>query len=153
MNETLIENWNDCVGDDDSIWHLGDFAFCGGDRLRSILGALNGKKGLILGNHDKSMPAWAKECFHLGVHHYRELRIEDSTLILFHYPMHTFEKMYYGAFHLFGHVHGTVQFADRRMDVGVDANNFRPISYQEVKEKLGNRECPHESNPPGLFRE
>lgn len=33
MNEALIENWNLVVSEDDTVFHLGDFAFGGGKVL------------------------------------------------------------------------------------------------------------------------
>ncbi len=50
MNETLIERWNSAVKPLDTVYHLGDFCF---GRANLIIAArLNGKKRLILGNHD-----------------------------------------------------------------------------------------------------
>lgn len=50
MNEQLITNWNKTVGQKDIIYHLGDFAF--GSSNIGIAGRLNGRKRLIMGNHD-----------------------------------------------------------------------------------------------------
>lgn len=55
MNEALIRNWNAVVGPDDLVFHLGDFAFklCDeAERIRGIFHRLNGRKRLVLGNHD-----------------------------------------------------------------------------------------------------
>ena len=53
MNEKLIENWNSVVGPDDIVFHLGDFAFGGSGLWKEVLSRLNGKKYLIIGNHDE----------------------------------------------------------------------------------------------------
>jgi calcineurin-like phosphoesterase family protein len=50
MNEKLIDNWNSVVGVKDIVYHLGDFAF--GQRNINIAGRLNGRKKLVMGNHD-----------------------------------------------------------------------------------------------------
>lgn len=50
MNEQLISNWNSTVSPKDIIFHLGDFAF--GRNNVDIAARLNGRKRLILGNHD-----------------------------------------------------------------------------------------------------
>lgn len=50
MNEKLIANWNSVVGHSDVVWHLGDFCF--GRHNIAIAGRLNGKKRLVMGNHD-----------------------------------------------------------------------------------------------------
>lgn len=52
MNETLIENWNRVVSQDDIVFHLGDFCMGGSHEWTKILNRLNGKIYLILGNHD-----------------------------------------------------------------------------------------------------
>jgi calcineurin-like phosphoesterase family protein len=50
MNEVMIENWNRVVKKNDIVYHLGDFAF---GRLNiKIAERLNGKKKLVMGNHD-----------------------------------------------------------------------------------------------------
>lgn len=49
----MINNWNNKVGPDDLIFHLGDFAFGGSELWNSILPKLNGHKVLIIGNHDR----------------------------------------------------------------------------------------------------
>lgn len=43
--------------------------------------------------------------------------------------------------HLHGHVHSKSGFVgpELRYDVGVDNNNFAPISYKEVKYLINNR--------------
>lgn len=53
MNEVLIENWNKVVSKDDTVFHLGDFAFGGSSVWNSIIPRLNGHINLIIGNHDR----------------------------------------------------------------------------------------------------
>ncbi|MBQ3421921.1 MAG: phosphoesterase, partial [Romboutsia sp.] len=56
MNEKLIANWNAKVKPEDIVYHLGDFAFRGAnmnlDRIIEFYNRLNGKKILIIVNHD-----------------------------------------------------------------------------------------------------
>lgn len=52
MNETIISNWNNTVGQDDIVFHLGDFCLGGSAEWTKILDRLNGKIYLIMGNHD-----------------------------------------------------------------------------------------------------
>ena len=54
MNEILIRNFNSCVKKNDTVYILGDFSFASPEETRKILEKLNGKKHLIIGNHDKS---------------------------------------------------------------------------------------------------
>ena len=55
MNETIIERWNKVVGDKDTVYHLGDFCF--GKSSIAIASRLNGRKLLVLGNHDTYQPS------------------------------------------------------------------------------------------------
>ena len=50
MNETLIERWNSVVQPHHLVYHLGDFCF--GKKNMDIAARLNGKKKLVMGNHD-----------------------------------------------------------------------------------------------------
>ena len=52
MNEAMIERWNRVVGKDDLTWILGDFCMGGAERWAAMLDRLNGRKALIVGNHD-----------------------------------------------------------------------------------------------------
>jgi len=49
-DEWLIEQWNNTIGPDDVVLHLGDFAF---KRIQEVQPRLNGRIILILGNHDR----------------------------------------------------------------------------------------------------
>jgi len=49
-----MNKWNEVVGKDDIVWHLGDFALCKSEEIQIIFNRLNGIKNLITGNHDKS---------------------------------------------------------------------------------------------------
>ena len=51
MNEALITNWNNVVKPNDTVFHLGDFAFGGSYIWNNVLSRLNGNIHLILGNH------------------------------------------------------------------------------------------------------
>ena len=55
MTEDLIRRWNNRVGPEDTVYHLGDVGMNKGDRLSTIIRRLNGqRKILVCGNHDKT---------------------------------------------------------------------------------------------------
>jgi calcineurin-like phosphoesterase family protein len=144
MNETLIKNWNAWVHKNDEIYILGDFAYKGtGLEAESIIKRLNGKKYLIKGNHDKFIEdknfnknnfEWIKDYYVLP---YKKLKF-----VLFHYPIFEWEGYFGDAIHLYGHVHnsgnniqGREKFnilGKRALNVGVDVNDFYPISIEEI---------------------
>jgi calcineurin-like phosphoesterase family protein len=135
MDRTIIERWNETVGPEDDIWHLGDFAFGPPPaRIAEIFGALNGRKHLIIGNNDGpaavELPGWA------SVQHYVELSVEGKRLVLCHYPFRTWNRMGQGVINLHGHSHGRLKPVSRQYDVGVDVWDFRPVTLATV---LGTR--------------
>ena len=146
MDECLIEIWNRIVRPGDIVYHLGDFAFCDRNRALEILSQLNGKKIICRGNHDKLLKDGAiREQFEKIVD-YLEIYVDDNSLeqkrqmiVLSHYAFLVWNKRHYGSWMLHGHSHGSLQYPaghTRIMDVGVDACNFQPISYEQVKEKM-----------------
>lgn len=55
MDRTMIKRWNRVVQPKDTVYHLGDFGLTSKKRKIKIFNKLNGKKILILGNHDKTI--------------------------------------------------------------------------------------------------
>jgi calcineurin-like phosphoesterase family protein len=128
MDAGLIERWNEIVGPDDEIWHLGDFARtarCAAE----ILPRLNGRKHLVLGNNDPpevSCEPWE------SVAAYAEIEVEGRNLVLCHYPFRSWSGMHRGAWNLHGHSHGRLKPLKRQYDVGVDARGYRPVRLTEL---------------------
>ena len=145
MNEVLIENWNKVVSDDDTVFHLGDFG--GSNVWKEIIPRLKGHINLIIGNHDrKNLRQGYMSLFNMVVPQL-QIEIEDTSIYLNHYPFLCYGGSYRGVWQLFGHVHSGpgadgLDISRLRVllptqyDVGVDNNNFTPISYKEVKNKI-----------------
>lgn len=147
MNEVLIENWNKVVSKDDTVFHLGDFAFGGSSVWNSIIPRLNGHINLIIGNHDRKNLRQGYMSYFDMVVPQLQIEIEDNSIYLNHYPFLCYGGSYRGVWQLFGHVHSGpgadgLDISRLRVllptqyDVGVDNNNFTPISYREVKNKI-----------------
>lgn len=136
MNNKLIENWNNKVGKDDTVYVLGDFAYrTREEQVRVFYKQLNGKKILIRGNHDKK---WMDDIFE-EVYDFKEIFFNGYCFSLMHYPMVEWPKSRYGSIHCHGHQHNHMPYNEHmkrtkmfRYDVGVDANNFVPISILDV---------------------
>ena len=152
-DEELIKRWNSKVPEDGIVFHLGDVAFGNPQRVNEILNQLNGTIYLVIGNHDwRSIVKnhWSR---------FREMtqqinmKIGEQHIILNHYPLLCFSGVYRESnptWQLFGHVH-TSPYADSGLDtprlanlfptqydVGVDNNNFTPVSYFDILKKLNN---------------
>ena len=73
MDREIIRRWNSVVGDNDLVYHLGDFCSGGQDRCRELLSQLKGRKRLLIGNHDAYLTPqqWRdlgfEECYDLPV--------------------------------------------------------------------------------------
>ncbi len=121
MNEAMISAWNQVVGTDDEIWHLGDFAYGEGRWLDELWWRLNGVKHLVIGNHDAdnlgvlTLP-WATPPTHLA-----EASVNGTKVVMCHYPLRSWQGVGKGAIHLFGHMHGRLSGNSLSCDVGVDA--------------------------------
>ncbi len=110
MNASLTENWNRVVGPEDLTWILGDFCAGNAARWREILCSLNGRKALIVGNHDPSDAVeGVRDCLE-DIASYREIEDYGRHVVLCHYPIPSFHDHYLGWFHLYGHVHTSFEW-------------------------------------------
>lgn len=102
----IIKRWNDAVGIDDEVWILGDISWYNATKTIEIFNQLNGVKHLCVGNHDKKLlkNKDVRGLF-MEVVDYKELMFNNQTIVLSHYPIPCFNAHYYGAYHLYGHVH------------------------------------------------
>lgn len=128
MDAVMIERWNSLVKPNDIIYVLGDF--CWG-RPEKYVEQLNGEKHLILGNHDRQSIGVYRQNF-TSVDNYKEIKIPGNSVCLEHYPIYQWNRRYYGSLHCHGHCHGLKTSDCRRMDVGVDTNNFYPYNLDEI---------------------
>lgn len=142
MTEAIIENWNSAVSTDDIVFNLGDFMWSGS--YGSLIPKLNGRIHLILGNHDRHINStWSK--YLEGIYEQLTLLIDNKIVYLNHFPYLCFPE---NAYQLFGHVHLSKTKNDGKdfvrcsyllptqYDVGMDFNNYKPISWVEVKQRI-----------------
>jgi len=131
MNKILINNWNDTISDNDTVYHLGDFALMNNNKITEYLNKLRGIKILILGNHDR-LNRKNKNLFK-NIYKSYSLFYRGLTIVLSHYPYKFIPPN--GVIHLHGHSHGKETKIKNKIDVGVDNTNYYPISIDEVIEK------------------
>lgn len=155
MNEVMIERWNTVVKPDDVVIHLGDVALGKIAETLPLIGRLNGYKVLVPGNHDRVfsgekqakrdrfLPEYEK--VFQKVHAEKiwvKFRDENRWAQASHFP-------YQGDSHgedrhadkrpldnglplIHGHVHESWKHNGRMFNVGVDVNNFFPVSEDEI---------------------
>jgi calcineurin-like phosphoesterase family protein len=147
MNAALIKNWNAVVNTNDTVYHLGDFAFLKLYFVKNILRQLNGTKHFILGNHDQVIKDNQKELIRLGllasVQDYLKINAGKQNIVLFHYGMRVWDGSHRGTIHLYGHSHSTLPPHGKSVDVGVDCkeitHEYRPIHIDEVVSYMDKR--------------
>lgn len=129
MDALLIDRWNAIVGPDDIVWHLGDVARRAAD-VPALLARLHGTKHLLRGNNDPdatvAAPGWA------SVGDYAEIAVEGRKLVLCHYPFRSWNGQHKGAINLHGHSHGRLKPVPRQFDVGVDVQDFAPVTLERL---------------------
>lgn len=142
MNERLINNWNERVGIDDTVFHLGDFGFGNASKLADIRIRLNGRIFFVLGNHDLSISKsqWQHTVGMTGVYGSYEL----EEFLLYHYPKESPEgdktkgklqrpPIEFEGWCLTGHVHEHWRIKNKCLNVGVDVHDYRPLSLDECR--------------------
>ena len=128
-----------------SIWEISPLVE--GNVWKEIIPRLKGHMNLIIGNHDRKNLRQGYMSFFDMVVPQLQIEIEDTSIYLNHYPFLCYGGSYRGVWQLFGHVHSGpgadgLDISRLRVllptqyDVGVDNNNFTPISYREVKNKI-----------------
>lgn len=87
MDEYLLAQWNNCVGESDTVYILGDLFFRNTVLANEYLNRLHGKKHLIKGNHDKD---WMKkadlEKHFASISSMLEISDGSHKITLCHYP-------------------------------------------------------------------
>lgn len=156
MDTGLIGNWNQVVGRNDEVYVLGDFCFKGASKAIQYLENLNGKIHLIGGNHDHFISQQSFELYvarqlnalcHSGKYDphivregwYKHMMDGEHEVVLCHFPI-----LYWDgqddrrSLHLYGHMHSRPGMQHPHPDafnVGVDVNNYRPVSLEELLER------------------
>jgi calcineurin-like phosphoesterase family protein len=157
MNRTIVDNINAVVGEDDILFHLGDWSFGGFEQIEKFRSQLVCKNiHIVLGNHDHHIEKdkdGIQSLFssvhsfipHLLVKREKEGSkgmLERFGFCVFHYPIASWIDMNQGVIHLHGHVHLPKHLRlgeGRSLDVGMDGNAMKPYSLDEVMRLVKNQ--------------
>ncbi len=174
MNRALIDNWNETVGVHDTVWVVGDFALGKIAETLPLAGALHGHKMLIAGNHDRCWSGhgrragdWTERYLDAGFAAVTQgsttLEFDGHRVLVCHFPYrgdsHDHDRFVHhrpadaGQWLLHGHVHERWAQHGRMINVGVDTNDFRPISARAISRIIEagptNREAFGQRSPSG----
>jgi calcineurin-like phosphoesterase family protein len=135
MDKQIIEKWNSKITDEDTVYILGDIALSK-DKV-SLAQKLNGKKHLILGNHDYHNLHKIRElnCFQ-SVSYMKIINLDGKTLTLCHFPTYSF----IGDYMIYGHVHNNekdeswleVRVKPNMLNAGIEVNDYLPATFEEL---------------------
>jgi len=139
MKNIIKKCWNRVVKEEDKVYVVGDFSLQS-PKLRQIfkqiLDNLNGRKILVVGNHEVD-----KIFFYAGDHGigfeqvvYPYLEVEE--FVLCHDP--TLSIVLPDRPFIVGHVHQMWHTLRNCYNVGVDVNDFTPVSIETIREHFRN---------------
>lgn len=142
MNQCIRDNWNSVVKPEDKVYHLGDVYlgknWTGGEKIVDFLRSLNGKKRLILGNHDNGKDQNLLNSFQ-KITMWRDFK--EFGVLLTHVPIHPHSLLRGGrdCINVHGHTHNNivedevVPYKDRRYkNVCVEHTNYFPVNIEEL---------------------
>lgn len=121
----LVARWNATVRPKDTVWHLGD-VYLGGKDKHPILGALNGVKKLVLGNHD-AYPLEIYQRYFSRIYGAAEYR----HCLLTHVPINPNQFPRY-ARNIHGHMHSKRLDDPRYVCVSVEHWDLRPVLFDKI---------------------
>lgn len=138
-DDVLIDNYNKLISNEDTCYILGDICWKQSyESYKKCFNRLNGKKIVIIGNHDnkQNLIKCKKEGLILDVCENKLLQIGKNLVFLSHFAHREWKSYYKGAYHLYGHSHGNLEDYKQSTDIGVDMWEYEPVSWDEVKQYI-----------------
>lgn len=135
MNNQLVDNWNNIVSKEDRVFIVGDYSKMDFEKTKQITRQLNGKKYLVIGNHDEFSLSEYLDMGFLNAYDYPILI--DGFFLLSHEPLYVNENMPY--VNIYGHIHGNPNyntFSSCGHCVSVEKIEYKPIDLEEIKKKI-----------------
>lgn len=138
MDEVMVERWNAKIGARDIVYHMGDVAIH--KRNLETIHRLNGRKILILGNHDVEKASKYLQYFS----DVRAFKMIPKMFVATHVPIHAGSIGRF-KFNVHGHLHERVVLNEageedlRYLNVSVERINYTPISVDEIWAILSKR--------------
>lgn len=139
MDDAMIRRWNATVSPNDTVYHIGDFAFGNTGRIRHYREQLNGSIYLVTGNHDRHRPSVYLSC---GFHGVWKKRVVDSVDGVIIEMSHRAENLLdlndnqrqFISWQLFGHTHnhGPKRLPSGAINCSVEHWNYTPRTLAEL---------------------
>ncbi len=130
MKKEIIKNWNSIVTNEDKVFHLGDVCFGNKEVAKDFVSKLNGKKYLIMGNHDKSHSVkWWLDSGFIWVSKYPILY--RNFYILSHEPIYI--NSWIPMINVHGHMHSKKMESSQYINISCECVNYMPVDFEEIK--------------------
>lgn len=134
MDKTILDNTFDTLKKGDTLYCLGDLTFRDTIAQEFLRKLIQIGVGLVYlrGNHDSKI----MRVFYplkIPVDSLKTCNFDNQVVVLCHFAMRIWDRSHYGSWHLYGHSHGTLPPLGKSYDVGVDNNNFAPVSWEQIK--------------------
>ena len=128
----IIDRYNSVVGKDDLVYILGDVGFKPIEALKKLIRQLNGRKILIIGNHDQLDDNTYRNMGFIEI--YRHPVYYSENIILSHIPLKEgFNNPW--VINIHGHLHQSNLNLENYFNVNVEKTNYLPINIEVFKEK------------------
>lgn len=142
MDNTILDNINTIVKEEDELWFLGDFCFASSrhtyyETAKKYRNRINCKNiYILLGNHDKL----AISPLFSSVNTLTNITYNSRIIVMCHYAMRTWYDQG-RSYMLYGHSHGNLPDDPNALsiDVGVDCHDFKPLSFYDVEKIMAKK--------------
>jgi len=145
MDEYIVNKWNSIVKPHDKVYHLGDVVMK--KRYIDVVKRLNGKKRLIMGNHDifgfQFYADYFDEVYAMRI-------LSKEGVMMTHIPLHL-NSIKRGFINLHGHIHERIIGQDTQMVLGhisdqhpfyynacVEHHDYTPVAMDVITAKIKN---------------
>ena len=124
MDEEIVRRHNRVVGPGDTVVHGGDFTLRNRSYANACIQQLKGKHIFLKGSHDR----WLNDSQQIW-----EQEIQGQYVVVCHYAMRVWPRSHYNSWQLYGHSHGKLEPIGKQWDIGVDNNDFHPVSFDQIR--------------------
>tara|TARA_R100001591_G_scaffold91322_1_gene97092 strand:+ start:26 stop:568 length:543 start_codon:yes stop_codon:yes gene_type:complete len=136
MNQVLIKNWNSKVKKNDTVFHLGNFAW-DPQTARQVLRKLNGVIYFVIGTADEALLDIEAEFDNISILEDQIIDLPQFDSVISHYPLEVWNGKDTGTIHFHGHTvysHKTDLDMMNRVNVCTDFWSYTPVKYSTIKD-------------------
>jgi len=133
MDDTIYDNFQ-VIKPGDTLHLLGDLSF--NERVAADFFDMFKDVNIIFikGNHDSRKLQRITREKNIPLYTLYDTKIDEQPITLCHYAMRVWHKSHFNSWQLYGHSHATLPPQGKQYDVGVDNNNFKPVSWTQIKQ-------------------